>query len=266
MEHCFICTTCGVQYSASAEPPAECIICSDDRQYVNPGGQSWTTLDELNCRCKNIFEKIAPGIFAIYTTPSFAIGQRAHLLLSPAGNVLWDCITALDEATVELINGLGGISAIAISHPHYFSTICEWSQAFGDVPVYIHAADRQWVTRKEGNLQFWDAETFRLNPEMELVRCGGHFPGASVLHWSTGAGSLFAGDTIQVTPGNDRVSFMYSYPNMIPLAATDIRNIATAVEPLQYDAMYGAFDRYIRSGAKEIMKTSVERYLQIFND
>ena len=149
MEHCFICTTCGVQYSASAEPPAECIICSDDRQYVNSAGQEWTTLGQINRIYKNVFEKVAPDVFAIYTIPSFAIGQRAHLVVSPAGNVLWDCITVLDETTVELINGIGGISAIAISHPHYFSTICEWSQAFGDAPVYIHAADRQWVMRPD---------------------------------------------------------------------------------------------------------------------
>lgn len=266
MEKGFICTTCGVQYAASEEPPAGCVICSDDRQYVNPEGQSWTTLPQVNRHYRNIFEKVAPGVYALFTTPSFAIGQRAHLLQSPAGNVLWDCITVLDEATIDIINGLGGLSAIAVSHPHYFSTIAEWSKVFGDVPVYIHAANRPWVTRKDGNLQFWDADSFRLNEEMELIRCGGHFPGSCVLHVSTGDGSLFAGDTIQVTPGNDRVSFMYSYPNLIPLPARDIRNILAAVELLKFDAIYGAFGHYIRSNAKAILKNSVERYLQIFSE
>ena len=38
-----------------------------------------------------------------------------------------------------------GLRAIAISHPHYYTTIVDWSRAFGGVPVYVHADDREWV-------------------------------------------------------------------------------------------------------------------------
>src|SRR5215204_1049159 len=79
--------------------------------------------------------------------PAFGIGQRAILAHTPAGNVLWDCLALIDEATVDLLNGLGGVSAIAISHPHYYTTMVEWSRALGGVPIYLHAADRQWVMR-----------------------------------------------------------------------------------------------------------------------
>ena len=83
------------------------------------------------------------------TMPEFAIGQRALFLQSPSGNVLWDCIALIDLATIDLLNGLGGVSAIAISHPHYYTTMVEWSHAFGRVPVFLHEGDREWVQRPD---------------------------------------------------------------------------------------------------------------------
>src|SRR6476620_3117841 len=126
----YICKTCGVQYNASVNVPTHCPICEDDRQYVKEEGQQWTTLEELNASFTNTIEQIADSVYTIYTTPSFAIGQRAHLIQTPGGNILWDCIANLDAPTITRINELGGISAIALSHPHYFSTIIEWSKAF----------------------------------------------------------------------------------------------------------------------------------------
>jgi glyoxylase-like metal-dependent hydrolase (beta-lactamase superfamily II) len=266
MEQHFICTTCGVQYEASTDVPASCLICNDDRQYINAGGQSWTTLPAVNRQHRNVFELVAQGVYAIYSTPAFAIGQRAHLLLSPGGNILWDCVTNLDTTTVSLIKTLGSLRAIAISHPHYYSTIVEWSKAFGGVPVYISKADEQWLTRRHASIHLWEGDRLPLWDDLLLVRCGGHFPGAAVLHQPQGQGRLFVGDTIQVTPGNNLVSFMYSYPNMIPLPKKEIMAINASVSDLAYDAMFGAFGKYIYSGAKEAMRISVERYLQIYED
>jgi hypothetical protein len=50
-----------------------------------------------------------------------------------------DCISLIDDATITLINGVGGLHAIAISHPHFYTTLVDWSRAFGDVPVHLHA-------------------------------------------------------------------------------------------------------------------------------
>src|SRR3954447_7874270 len=193
----FICTTCGVQYPPSASAPNKCIICADDRQYVLPLGQRWTNLQSINQQYKNIVEQVADGVYAIYSTPSFAIGQRAHLVQLPGGNILWDCITNIDNSTISIINALGGIKAIAISHPHYFSTITEWSKAFGDVPVYINALDEQWLTRRSPAIQLWSEQERPLWDSIKLVRCGGHFPGASVMYVPEVKGTLYVGDTIQ---------------------------------------------------------------------
>jgi glyoxylase-like metal-dependent hydrolase (beta-lactamase superfamily II) len=259
----WICRTCGIEYEASEKPPVRCPVCEDERQYVPEEGQQWTTLPRLNSGHRNILEKVSEQLYAIHSVPSFAIGQRAHLLLSDGGNILWDCISNLDESTTHLIKKLGGLRAIAISHPHYFSTAARWSEAFGDAPVFLHALDEKWLGRRTGAFRLWEGRELQLWDGMMLICCGGHFPGASVLWWPA-ARALLTGDTIQVCPDRKSVAFMYSYPNYIPLAPREVRRIAEAVEPLEYDAMFGAFGRYIRSGAREAMSRSLDRYLKIF--
>jgi hypothetical protein len=263
----YICTTCGIQYNAAAQPPAQCPVCEDERQYVGPGGQSWTTLQQLNRQHRNIIEKVAPNLYAIHTTPHFGIGQRAYLLVSPGGNILWDCITNLDASTVDLIQKMGGIQAIALSHPHYFSSIVEWSHAFDKAPVYVHAADTQWLGRQDPVIQLWKGARLPLWDGISLVLLGGHFPGGNILHWPAGAdgkGALLVGDVIQVCPDQKTVSFMYSFPNYIPLPRREILRIRQAVQALAYDAIYGAFGRVISAGGQQSVAFSLERYLRIY--
>jgi len=158
---------------------------------------------------------------------------------------------------------MGGISAIAISHPHYYSSMVEWSRCF-NAPIYLHAADRQWVMRPDDAIQFWSEDIKALWDGMTLIRAGGHFEGGTVLHLPAGAegkGALLAGDI--VTPAQDRrwVSFMYSYPNYIPLPASEIDRIVAAVEPFDFDRIYGAWwDRNVASDAKAAVRRSAERY------
>ena len=262
----FICTTCGSQYADSDQPPASCPICDEPRQYIKKTGQQWTTLEKLRLTNRNSFKLEEPGLIGIGTEPDFAIGQRALFLRTPTVDVLWDCLSLLDEAIVEAIKAMGGISAIAISHPHYYSSMVEWSRAFGGVPIYLHAADRQWVMRPDKTIVFWVGETRTLGEGLTLVRCGGHFDGGTVLHWAGGAGgkgALLSGDIIQVVPDRKHVSFMYSYPNYIPLPASAIEGIVRTVEPFEYDRVYGAFwDMVIERDGKSAVRRSAERYLQ----
>jgi hypothetical protein len=173
----FICWACGTQYPASKAPPEECVACTDDRQFVPTSGQSWTTLEGLRKAHSNKFRRLAPGLTIIETTPAFGIGQRAILARTPSGNVLWDCIALIDDATIDLLNGMGGISEIAISHPHYYTTMLEWSRAFGGVPIHLHAADSKWVMQADPAVHFWDGDTKPLGRGLTLIRLGGHFDG-----------------------------------------------------------------------------------------
>src|ERR1043166_3497493 len=185
----FICKTCGSQFSETAEPPRACPICEDERQYIGHGGQQWTTLEELCAAHRNHIEPERPkqGVVGISVEPHFAIGQRALLIQSPGGNILWDCVALLDDETIAAIKKLGGIAAIAISHPHYYTTMVEWSRAFGDAPVWLHAADREWVRRPDKRIHFWENDTHALAEGLTLIRCGGHFEGGTVLHCAPSA-------------------------------------------------------------------------------
>ena len=261
----FICTACGTQYTPGDNPPAQCTICEEERQYVPPRGQSWTTLAALRQSHVNGFRAYEPHILGIGTQPTFAIGQRALLVRTPGGNVLWDCIALLDEATVALIKGLGGIQAIAISHPHFYTTMVEWAHAF-DAPVHLHAADKDWIMRPDAAIRLWEGETRELWDGVTLVRCGGHFEGGTVLHWPTGAsgkGALLTGDIITVVQDRRYVSFLRSYPNLIPLGASAIGRIVERIEPFSFEQVYGGWwQANVLSDAKAAVKRSAERYLR----
>jgi hypothetical protein len=262
----FVCSTCGTQYPPSDHVPIACLICSEERQYIGLNGQQWTSLDELRREHSNEFHPREPNLTAIITRPAFAINQRALLLETPGGNVLWDCIALLDDSITQFIRERGGLAAIAISHPHYYTTMVEWSRAFGDVPVYLHAADKEWVVRPDDRLRYWEGEQHALHDGVTLIRCAGHFEGGTVLHWPGGAGGkgvLLSGDVIQVVPDRRYVSFMYSYPNYIPLGPGAIHRILAAVQPFEFDRVYGAFHPMDLIGdGKGAVSRSAERYLR----
>ena len=261
----FICTACGTQYPPSASPPPECRVCEDERQFTPPGGQRWTTLDALRVDHLNAFRQHEPGLIGIGTRPQFAIGQRALLVCTPHGNILWDCVSLIDDATVTLINGLGGLKAIAISHPHFYTTLVEWSRAFGNVPVHLHADDAAWVMRPDPCIAHWQGETMEPLPGVTLIRGGGHFPGGTMLHWAAGAegrGVLCSADIATVNLDRKSFTFMRSYPNAIPLSEKGVRAIGAALTPFQFDRVYSHFfERAIPTDAKRILRESIERYV-----
>ena len=268
MSH-FICTTCGVQYAETSQAPAACVICSDPRQYVGAKGQQWTTLAELRTTHRNVVKLEERGLFGLGMEPSFAIGQRALLVVRPGGNVLWDCLPLIDDGLVDMIQGVGGISAIAISHPHYYASMVDWARVF-DCPIYLHAADREWVMRPDTRIAFWEGDTQQIDDGLTLIRCGGHFAGGTVLHLlpaADGQGIVLSGDIVQVVEDRRWVSFMYSYPNLIPLSAARVRHIVAALEPFPFDRVYGAWwQKVVRRDAKSAVRRSAERYIQALNE
>ena len=261
----FICVQCGTQFSEMAKPPLRCPICEDERQFVRHGGQEWTTLKRLAADHQNRFEEEAPQLLGIGTEPEFAIGQRALLVQSPSGNLLWDCIALLDDRTIAEVNARGGIRSIAISHPHYYTTMVESAERF-DAQILLHVADREWVMRKSLRIQFWEGGTLPLWDNLTLINCGGHFEGGTVLHWpacENGKGALLTGDIIQVVQDRRYVSFMRSYPNLIPLGAAAVDHILKAIEPFPFDQIYGAWWKAnVLSDAKAAVARSAARYLR----
>ncbi|MEN2769045.1 MBL fold metallo-hydrolase [Ornithinibacillus xuwenensis] len=268
MKH-YICKTCGIQYNGSPKEPEKCVICTEERQYVHPSGQSWITLEEMvqNHNYQNEIIMDEKGLYSIHTRPSFGIGQTAYLVQNGGFNILWDCLTYLDEETIQAIEELGGIDAIALSHPHYYTTQVEWAEAFNAL-IYIHEDDQEWVTRPSDRIVFWSGETLELDKGIILHRLGGHYKGGAVLEWKEGndeKGILLSGDIIQVVQDQDWVSFMYSYPNLIPLPAAKVADISTRVKQMKIDRIYNAFYRVVKEDGIAAVERSATRYIQALN-
>lgn len=269
-DNLLICTACGTQFDTEhIKLLTRCRICDDPRQFVPPAGQSFTTLSSLKRSSKaykNIWTPFPSDdhFISIHTEPKFAIGQRCILIKTPQGNILWDCITFLDSETISKINDLGGLAAIVISHPHYYTTHLEWGNVF-ECPVYLSWEDKGWLNRLD---RLGKARTFieGTSEEIEIagektgvtiLKLGGHFPGSLVC---LAYERLLIADTLLTTPsglgdwskgpdgrrdgkpdGMNSYVFMWSIPNMIPLAPDDIARMWEILKKYDFKSTHGAF-------------------------
>ncbi|KAH0414835.1 metallo-beta-lactamase family protein, partial [Aureobasidium melanogenum] len=246
----------------------------DPRQYIPASGQAWTSLKAEAGKHQTKWKQDEQDerIWSIWAEPKLGIGQRALLLQTPHGNVLWDCIAYLDQPLIDFINSLGGLTAIVISHPHFYTTHISWAATFG-CPVYVHSLDQQWLCRtplpstKRVLLQKQYEEIVK---GVTAIQVGGHFEGSMVLLWNR---HLFIADTFVNVPsgfyrkdrpkGTTSFSFMWSIPNMIPLPPDTIYNMWKAVKPYDFTVTHGLFtgwdirDENVKRSVLESMKIQV---------
>jgi len=262
MNHKKICNACGTQYSLNSTELTMCAICEDDRQYIPEEGQTWTHLDELPNNYNVVTKKINDSLYELKMVPSFSIGQRALLVLCRSGNILWDCISLINTSTISFINSKGGLSAIAFSHPHYYTTMNEWAEIF-DCPIYIHQSDEQWIMNKGDHVSLWKGTERELWDDVKLINIGGHFPGSSILHipFLSPKGVVLCGDTFYISPSKKHMAVMYSYPNRIPLPLQEVRRIEKQMSQLEFDTMFGFYDyQNVYPDAKKILVDSLAKY------
>lgn len=256
------CRTCAVEQPDTSEPPSACAICSDERQYVRPTGQRWTTTAELTAEGSDgSVDEVEPGLHGITVAPKVGIGQRALLVRTAAGNLLWDPTGYVDDDLEAAVRAVGGVAAVAASHPHMFGAQVEWGRRF-DAAVWVQAADRGWVQREDPRVQSWDSP-FEVLPGVTLLRVGGHFPGSAVAHLTgaDGQGVLLTGDTVACTPDEQWVSFMRSFPNLVPLSAAVVRRVADRVLALDFDRLYDNFGGKVLADGHAHVARSAERYI-----
>lgn len=262
-----VCATCGNH--CHGVPPDVCVICADERQWVPPHGQRWTTLAELAAAGhRSDVREVEPGLTGIGADPPVAIGQRSLVVRTDDGNLLWDPSGFIDDAAVDAVRELGGLRYVTASHPHFYGSIVEWSQATG-AEILVPEADASWLRAllsADGvSFRTWSA-AWEVLPGVTLIQCGGHFPGSAVVHWAPGAdgrGALLSGDTIFVTPGEDRVTFVWSAPNRLPLSEAAVRGVWEAVRPYDFGRVYGGWwTPVLRDDAKRVVEQSASRYIQ----
>jgi glyoxylase-like metal-dependent hydrolase (beta-lactamase superfamily II) len=209
--------------------------------------------------------EVEPGLVGIGVEPALGVGQRGMLVQTSEGNLLWDPPPFIDEAAVAAVRDLGGLRAVSASHPHMYGAIVEWSRDF-DAEILLPEADAGWLMRPDASVRRWEGELTAL-PTVTLVQCGGHFRGSAVLHWASGAegrGVLLCGDTLFVTPGEDRVSFVYSAPNRLPLPEREVREVVDALAGYEFDRIYGGWwSPVLRRDAKRALERSALRYIEL---
>ncbi len=253
-----------MEHAGSERPPTRCRICSEERQYVRPSGQRWTTLAELRqAGHRGRVTELEPGLFGVTVEPSVGIGQQAILVRAPGGNLLWDPTGYVDDELATAVAAVGGVAAIASSHPHMFGAQLEWSRRFGDAPVFVNRHDESWLARDDARIQRWDDELEPV-PGVVLHRIGGHFPGSAVarLVGADGAGVLLTGDTVAATPDQRWVTFLRSYPNKVPLSAAVVGVIAKRLGGITFERLYDNFDGRVTTDAAGWVQRSAERYVR----
>jgi hypothetical protein len=259
----WICATCAVETADLTDPPAECAICSDERQWVPATGQAWTTLEALRAKGTRVtIQAVEPGLWGLRADPEVGIGQQTMVVVTDEGTLLFDCIGYIDAGTVEFVRSLGPTLAVAASHPHMYGVQTEWAHALGDVPVLLAEADRDWVRRHDPLVELYE-DRRQVADGLTVHRVGGHFPGQAVVEWRDGAagrGVLLAADAVFPNPDRKSVSFLRSYPNRIPLSANVVQRIAAQLEGLHFDRLYNNFGTAVPSNAKQIIRSSADRH------
>ncbi|NRA88188.1 MAG: hypothetical protein HRU28_12540 [Rhizobiales bacterium] len=260
----YTCKTCGVQQSNTQNHSNLCPICEDERQYVPSSGQEWIKLaDHYNQHHIN-WVKVETNAYQLSLEPKIGIGQTAFFIETKHGNYLWDCLPLINDKLIEDIKAKGGLNAIAISHPHYYSNAADWATEF-NIPIYIHHDDKEWFQDDDDNVLFWQGDTLNLEDDLTLIKCGGHFNGGTILHWSNthdNKGAVFTADIIAPQARHNSLSFMYSYPNKIPLSGQAVKHIGKIVSPYAFDRLYGPFGTNVMPHADKIVQQSVKRYLE----
>jgi glyoxylase-like metal-dependent hydrolase (beta-lactamase superfamily II) len=262
--HAYLCAECGTQFAESQLPPSNCPICEDDRQAVRWSGQEWITMAELSQQHQVRIGQ-DNGLLAIDVQPAAGIPQRAFVLDTDAGRIMWESLRVVTPAAVAQILSGGPVDYIAISHPHFYAAMVDWSNALGGVPILLNAHDERWIQRRCDAVRLWDGDALHLSDTVSLIWCPGHFPGSTMLHWTAAPGgrqALFSGDSIHVGADRRQVSVMHSVPNYVPVPAATIRDVLARIEPLAFDDLYGfSWGRNILSEAKAAATASLEHYL-----
>ncbi|PWN48353.1 hypothetical protein IE53DRAFT_389448 [Violaceomyces palustris] len=345
-----ICCTCGAQYSqedpSKLFPPNSCIICLDERQYVAPGGQKWTNLEELEFGEGRLdFEMVPePSEPCILRLKSFfsggggdgdgadlpsspvrrggwrdtvGIGQTPILVTTTKGILIWDCSALFTRNLASRILQLQQSSrlpflGIFVSHPHFYNSSLTWAKALS-TKVHISSLDKEWYLRglcqvsdglyslvdtaredfsPEERLDIqacsehvvaWEGDVLEVVPGVKVLRCGGHFPGSSILVWDrdltpghdttsqrAGDGNARRGgvalcsDTFMPCPDGKTFSFMWSYPNMIPLKPKDVEKIWQSVRPYPFQDVIGGWPgKAILGSSHEKLRISACNFVEM---
>ncbi len=261
----WVCDGCGLEHSDSAAPPAAgCVLATDavsveERGDLGPHGH-WTTHEGLARQPHTTHHRDhGRGVHSFRREPRLAIGHWSFVLRTPGGNLLWDPPAYIDPVVVGMVRSLGGIAAIAVSHPHMFAAQVSWSHEFGHIPVLVKDKDKSWIARNDPVIRYW-SDTETPMDGITLIEVGGHMRGSSVA--LTADGTLLSGDTIAGALVPDWVSFQRNYPRHVPLSAAVVDRIVSRLDPYFYDRLYTLGGDTIDADANQIVMRAADRHIR----
>ena len=216
MEH-YICITCGTQFAETAGAARALPDLRGRAAVRRPRRAALDYAGETAARPPQRDHAGGAGADRIGTEPKFAIGQRALLVRTPRRQrALGLRHAARRRRPRRGPRARAGIGAIAISHPHYYSAMVEWSRAFGARRSTCTTPTASGCMRPDpaSLLGGRDTAARRRADADPLRRPLRRRPGAALGGRCRRQGGLLTGDIIQVMQRPQRVSFMYSYPNL----------------------------------------------------
>lgn len=240
----FVCTNCGF-WQKFFEMPSYCPVCVDYRHVLPANGWSFSGLEEARGLGRSLFEEIEAGIFRYGTETPLGISPLGYVVVRPDGNVGFEGTGWYDDAALEHIESIGGISYLSASHPHSYGALWQLRERF-EPEVILQADDLVWATAFPPTWTFDDR--LRIGDDVELIRTGGHFAGHTILNLSE-RGIVFAGDALkfEIDPDDARLAIGLSthkaFVRRIPLTPLEVQRYRDIFVTLDFDQAWTPFDQ-----------------------
>ena len=237
----FACSNCGHWQFYFASPP-DCPICSDVRNDLPDDGWDFRTPADLAPVLAHHRREVVPGLWEFWTTPRFGLDSHGWLLLEAGGNVAFEAAPFYDDASLDAIAELGGITTLAASHPHGYGALWQLQHRFSP-ELLIQKEDLQW-TKAFRVTRPWD-ERHEIRPGLVLHHTSGHYEGHSILH-DARRGAVFVGDALKLDFDADgtaqRISCHKAYHKQIPLSPDEARRYRAVFASIEFDTVFTPFD------------------------
>ena len=250
----FYCTNCGFWQRHFGIPPS-CPLCLDARHVLPTEGWQFLTLDEARVAYPMHWRELEPGIWTFWNDPVDGIGARCYLVLTDAGNVMFEGAAVFSEAALAHIEDLGGIQVLSASHPHSYGALWQLQDHYAP-ELALHPGDLNWWSAFCVTWTF--DEVLQVLPGVELHRTDGHFAGHTVA-WLADSRIVLCGDALkfELDPDDDRcaltVSTHKAFVRGIPCSMDECRRYRDVFARLDFSQTWTPFEAAANCGRERVL-------------
>ena len=255
----YACANCGFWQLHFATPP-DCPVCTDVRNDLPEDGWRFLPAAEVAATHTTHARQVAPDLWAFTTTPALGLAGTGWLLVRPEGNTAFEGAPFYDDAALDRIAALGGVTWLSGSHAHGYGALWQLQARFRP-ELAIHKDDLH-MTKAFAVTTPYD-ETHPLAPGLTLHHVGGHYEGQAALHDERGR-RLFCGDMFKVDQDeggrSHAISSHKAFHKDIPLTHGELRHYRDVIAPLEFDAILTPFE-YASEVGREVALSVLDEAL-----